>query len=107
VQGDIESSPFPGPEGKVNLDGDSLDAIIGIRGRYFPGQSGKWFFPYYADIGTGDSDMTWQSAAGVGYAFGWGEIAGVWRYLDYDQPKGKALADINFSGPEIGAIFRW
>jgi hypothetical protein len=107
IEGDIEASPFPGPEGEAKLDGDSLDAIIGIRGRFFLGQSDKWFFPYYADIGTGDSNFTWQAAAGIGYAFNWGEIAGVWRYLDYDQPEGKPLADLNFSGPAVGAVLRW
>lgn len=107
VEGEIEPSAFPWPEGKASLDSDSLDAVIGIRGRMSLGQNANWFLPYYADIGTGDSDLTWQAVAGLGYAFNWGEIAGVWRYLDYDQPKGKPIADLNFSGPAIGAVFRW
>jgi len=30
-----------------------------------------------------------------------------WRYLYYDMPSGKAIKDINFSGPAIGLTFRW
>jgi hypothetical protein len=33
-----------------------------------------WYLPYYADIGTGDSDLTWQLFGGIGYMFNWGDI---------------------------------
>lgn len=59
------------------------------------------------DAGTGDSDLTWQAAAGLGYTFGWGDVAIIWRYLDYDLPSDAKVADMNFSGPEAGVIFRW
>ena len=26
--------------------------------------------PYYADLGAGDSDLTWQLFGGIGYRFG-------------------------------------
>ena len=29
----------------------------------------KWYLPLYDDIGTGDSDLTWQLGAGIGYRF--------------------------------------
>jgi hypothetical protein len=41
------------------------------------------FVPYYLDVGTGDSKLTWQGIAGLGYAFSWAEVIGTWRYLDY------------------------
>ncbi len=63
--------------------------------------------PYYLDVGTGDSDFTWQGIVGMGYAFHWGEVAAAWRYLYYDLPSGKAINDMSFSGPEIGVTFRW
>ena len=63
--------------------------------------------PYYFDMGAGDSDFTWQGIAGLGYAFHWGEIAAVWRYLYYDLSSGSAINDMNFSGPAIGVTFRW
>jgi hypothetical protein len=44
---------------------------------------------------------------GVGYAFGWGDLKVAWRYLDYDLESGAPIADLNFSGPALGATFRW
>ena len=83
------------------------DAIIGARGRYAFGAKKTWFVPYYLDIGVGDSDITYQGIIGLGYAFGWGDIVAVWRYLYYDFASDKAIKDMNFSGPAIGATFRW
>ena len=71
------------------------------------GAEHKWVVPYYFDIGTGDSDVTWQAVLGLGYAFGWGDVDLVWCYLDYDLKSGGAIEDINFSGPALGAKFRW
>ena len=105
--GDIGQLPLPGPEGRAEVSADYWDAIIGVRGRFAFGNDGSWFLPYYFDVGTGDSDFTWQAVAGLGYAFGWGDVAAVWRYLDYDLPSGKPIGDMDFSGPAIGAVFRW
>jgi hypothetical protein len=89
--------------GKVN----NWDAIVGVKGRYGVGGSGKWFLPYYLDVGTGESRLTYQAVAGVGYAFSWGDIAGSWRYIKYDFKDGKALKDLSASGPMVSAIFHW
>ncbi len=78
---------------------------------FFPllnaGAPSQWFVPYYLDIGAGDSDLTLQVLAGIGYRFSWGEVVGAWRYLAYDLPSDKAIADVNFNGPAVGAVFRW
>lgn len=63
--------------------------------------------PYNFDIGTGQSDLTYQIAAGVGYKFGWGDAVAVWRYLDYNFKSGKPIESMNFNGPQIGVTFRW
>lgn len=105
--GDIGGTPLPGRTGSVTLGNSYWDFIVGLRGNLAFGQNNKWFIPYYVDIGTGDSDMTWQALAGLGYRFNWGEVAAVWRYLDYDLPSGKPIADMNFSGPAVGVILRW
>lgn len=107
LSGNIGNLPVQGPVGSAKISASYWDAIIGMRGHLGFGQSGNWYIPYYADIGTGDSDLTWQAAAGLGYRFNWGEIAGVWRYMDYDLPSGKAMGDMDFSGPAVGAVFRW
>ncbi len=86
---------------------DNWDGIIGVKGRYSFGSQREWFVPYYVDIGTGDSDFTWQGIAGIGYAFRWGEVIASWRYLDYNLKSGQKIENVNFNGPVIGVAFRW
>ena len=63
--------------------------------------------PYYVDVGTGDSDLTWQGIVGIGYAFSWGEVIAAWRYLDYDFKSGQKIESVNLNGPAIGVAFHW
>jgi hypothetical protein len=107
LSGNIGQIPRPGREGSGEAGLTNWDFIVGLRGRFAFGQNNAWYVPYYLDLGTGDSDFTWQAAAGVGYAFRWGELTAVWRYLEYDLPSDKAIADVNFNGPAVGAVFRW
>lgn len=81
------------------------DGIVGAKGRI--ALTDHWFLPYYADLGTGDSDLTWQAFGGVGYAFRWGEVSLTYRYLSYDQGDDKPLQDISFGGPKLGVGFRF
>ena len=83
------------------------DAIVGIRGRIGLGAKKALFIPYYLDLGVGESDFTWQGIAGLGYAFGWGDIVAAWRHLYYDMSSGSAIDTIRFSGPALGVTLRW
>lgn len=107
ISGDIGETPIPGREGKAKVSRSAWDAIIGLRGRFSFGQESNWFMPYYLDVGTGDSDLTWQAMGGIGYAFGSSEIMAAWRFLKYDMPASGLVADLDFSGPLVGATFRW
>ena len=88
-----------------------LDALILLAAdggsRYAFGDRLQWYVLLYADIGAGDSQLTWQAAAGLGYAFGWGDVVGLWRYLRYDFKSDQAIQDLAFNGPMIGVTFRW
>jgi hypothetical protein len=97
----------PGRQGSSEADLQNWDGIIGVKGRLNFGARREWFVPYYLDVGTGESDLTWQAVGGIGYAFGWGEIIGAWRYLDYEFKSGKKVESLNFNGPMIGVAFRW
>jgi len=103
---------FAGPLGRFPQSGslsekkDLLDAVIGVRGRVNIGES-KWFVPYYLDIGTGSSSLTWQGVAGLGYAMGWGDVQLTYRHLYYDQSNDQLLQDFSFSGPALSATFRF
>lgn len=107
LAGDVATVPTAGRGGSYEIKANNWDAIVGVKGRYAFGNGRAWFVPFYADVGTGESDLTWQAAAGVGYAFGWGDVLAVWRYLGYDMKSGQAVEDVNFNGPMIGVTFKW
>jgi len=107
LAGDLAGVPTAGRGGNNEIEANNWDAIIGVKGRYALGDSGRWSLPFYADVGTGDSDLTWQVAGGLSYAFGWGDVLGMWRYLKYDMKSGQPVADLSFNGPMIGVVFHW
>ena len=107
TSGNVGPIPLPGRGGSVSDKANNWDAIIGVKGSLAFGDAKQWIVPYYVDVGTGESDLTWQAIAGIGYSFSWGEIIAAWRYLDYNFKSGSAIKDINFNGPAIGIGFRW
>ena len=100
-----------GSEGVVDIarrssrDLTEWDGIVGVRGQIRLGD-GRWYMPYYLDIGTGSSNWTWQALLGVGYTFDWGDVNLSIRNLSYDF-NGKNDMDLRMTGPALGATFRW
>ncbi len=90
--------------GKVSSSKDEWDGILGVKGQILFGDT-RWFMPYYLDVGTGSSNLTWQAALGAGYRFDWGDVTLALRSLSYEFDKDDA--DIRFTGPVLGATFRW
>ena len=93
--------------GRSEVSEDNWDAIIGVRGRARFGDNLRWFVPYHVDIGAGNSDLTWQALAGVGYSFDWGDVGVVWRYLDYDFKSDQRVQSLTFNGVAIGVSFKF
>ncbi len=91
--------------GSVGTDVDLWDGVIGIRGRSAIASS-PWFVPYYLDAGAGTSKFTWQGMLGVGYGFGWGDLLLAYRYLTFEDG-GDHVQRLTFSGPTLGATFRF
>ena len=85
---------------------DLWDAIVGIRGTVGLGDS-RWAIPYYLDVGTGDSALTWQGVAGIEYRYDWGDLQLLYRHLYYDMKGDKLLQNVSLSGPAIGVNFRF
>jgi hypothetical protein len=81
------------------------DGVVGVKGR--ANLSGDWFLPFYLDVGTGDSDLTWQALAGAGYRFHWGDVSLAYRYLKWDLGSSSPIDDISFSGPQLTATLRF
>lgn len=81
------------------------DAVVGFKGNYRFNE--KWFAPYYFNIGAGDSDLTWQAMAGIGYSYGWGDVLVAYRHLSYDEGNDGLLQDLELSGPAIAVNFHF
>lgn len=103
------AGPGPGQTfaaaGDVSKNEDVWDGVIGVRGR--AKLADRWYVPYYLDVGAGSSSLTWQALAGISYAYRWGEVTLAYRHLYYDQKSDKLLQDFKFSGPLLGATFRF
>ena len=105
VTGPGSGQTFP-RAGSISERMDLWDGIIGVKGRVWIGRS-NWSIPYYFDVGTGSSSLTWQGLLGVAYSW---EVIGVtlaYRHLYYDQKNDKLIQDMRFSGPALGVTFRW
>ena len=91
------------PSPKLSQSVGLWDAIVGVKGAYKVND--KWFIPYHLDVGTGDSDLTWQALAGLGYRFDWGSVMLAYRHLYYDQGSSGLIQDLEFSGPALGVSY--
>jgi hypothetical protein len=105
VSGPGGGQTFP-RAGSISERMDLWDGIIGVKGRAWLGSS-NWSIPYYLDVGTGSSNLTWQGMIGVAYSFKWGEVTLAYRNLYFDQGGDKLIQDLRFDGPELGVTFRF
>jgi hypothetical protein len=79
-----------GPGGELGL---KLDANA----------SKDWYLSYLADIGTGDSDVTWQLFVGANRKFPWGDLMLGYRYLKWELGDDKLVDHLEVNGPIVGA----
>lgn len=93
--------------GLVDSDG-SRDAFDGFAaGRATWSFARRWSVLVYGDVGAGDSDLTWQASAMLGFHFtNWGLGFG-YRILDYDLEDGSDELDLAFEGLMYGVEFRF
>ncbi len=98
-----ESGPLGSRQAKASDSGHVWDAVVGVNGQIE--LADKWYLPYYLDVGAGDSDLTWQAFAGVGYRFKKVDALLGYRYLDWDFDDNEVFDDLNLSGVFVGAKF--
>ncbi|NOR56062.1 MAG: hypothetical protein GQ531_07615 [Sulfurovum sp.] len=84
---------------------DFTDALVGIKGYYNINQN--WYVPYLFDIGTGDTDLTYQAEASLGYRFDWGNILLTYRYIHYESDDTFLVNELDMYGPKIGVVFNF
>ena len=96
----------PGQSRTISESLSAWDGIVGLKGHASLGE--RWYLPYYVDVGAGQSKLTWQATAGIGFRAGrvW-DFALVYRHLEWDLDSTRVIDDINISGPTLGVIFRW
>lgn len=99
---DPSAPPF---SSSLSESGNNWDGIIGVRGEV--ALSHKWFIPFHLDIGTGESDLTWQGFAGLGYRFKRVDVLAGYRYLYWDFEDNAALDDLDLSGFGAGIRFHF
>jgi hypothetical protein len=94
--------------GSKSNDSDSeyvLDALIGSQ--VILNLSDRWYISCYADVGAGDSKLTWQAWPGVGYRLKHVDVVAGYRHLEWETDGGDTIDDINFSGPMLGVKLRF
>ena len=84
---------------------EAYDALIGVKGSFDINEN--WYVPYILDIGAGDSALTWQAQASIGYRFGWGDVLATYRYIHYEVDAVKLVEDFDLYGPKIGVVFHF
>jgi hypothetical protein len=92
--------------GSISERADLWDGIVGVKGRFLLGES-NWSIPYYLDMGTGSSSLTWQGMLGIAYSYKWFGATLAYRHLYYDMKGDKLVQDMWFSGPLVGVNFRF
>jgi hypothetical protein len=87
---------------------DWWDGIVGASGRVYLDNTKHMYFDYYGDVGTGDTDLTWQVQGTFGYRINdkWDVRAG-YRYLRWNFDSSSTLADLHVRGPQFGATYRF
>lgn len=92
-----------------STSGSGWDGIVGLKANYDLNE--KWFMPFAFDVGTGDSDQTWQAFAGVGYKYENFDVIAGYRHLEWEFDNSSAgdgaLNSLDISGPIIGVKYRF
>ena len=90
---------------RVKESGSNWDAVVGVRGGV--NLTERWYLPYHFDIGTGNSNVTWQAFGGIAYRFKYADLALAYRYLRWNFDDNKTFDNLYFHGPFIGVKFRF
>jgi hypothetical protein len=99
--------PSVSPAIHVSQRQDIFDGFVGVRGRVSLTEDGRWYVPFYLDVGTGTSKVTWQVMTGLGYAMKWGDVNASYRYLAFHGSGDQLVQTLRLNGPAISATFRF
>jgi hypothetical protein len=106
IDGDLKGQ---GPLGRSRGFNDSASIVDGLVGVHADVELGDGFSLIgYADLGAGNSDLTWQVLGAVEYSFS-NSVSGAigYRYLGYDFGGHAPLDDLALYGPIVGVTVRF
>ncbi len=87
-------------------DKSFIDFMVG--GRYTHHFNDRWLMNVRADIGTGDTESSWNALAGFGWKFG-SELDNAvllgWRHMEAEVEEDERQTDVAFDGPIVGVLF--
>ena len=102
----LPGAPIISGSGTTSVSDSNWDGIIGMKGNYKLNE--KWFMPFMFDVGSGDSKMTWQAFAGVGYKYENFDVVAGYRYLEWEfDDVFVGFNEFDLSGPMIGLNFKF
>ncbi|WOD14433.1 hypothetical protein [Paraburkholderia kirstenboschensis] len=84
-----------------------FDGFAGVRGRAAITEDGAWYIPFYLDVGTGSSKLTWQALTGLAYAAKWVDVGLIYRYLAFYGSGNQLVQTLRFSGPGLNVTFKF
>jgi hypothetical protein len=91
-------------EGSTSVSGNAWDGIVAARGEIDLTEG--WYLPFYVDVGTGESRLTWQAYTAVGYKFDNVALSVGYRHLEWDfdddDDFGETFNWLTVSGPMVG-----
>lgn len=112
------SAEITRPDGSVALGRSGIltagrkvwNGIGGIRGRIYLGDAdwlggGRFYLPFYFDVGGGGSHPTWQAFGGIGYQTRAVGLSLGYRYLAFEQGSSAVIPKLRLGGPIIVANF--
>jgi hypothetical protein len=94
--------------GGFSASRDIWNGIGGVRGRIYLADAdwlggGRFYLPFYFDVGGGGSNPTWQAFGGLGYQTSRVGVSVGYRYLAFHQESSALFQKLSLGGPILAA----
>ena len=97
---------------RVDSSGSLTDGFVGVR--YLTPLGERWSLTLRGDAGAGDTELTWNASAVLGYHFGQNDRFNIlvgYRHMEIELKdtvdSTRVDTDLTMSGPEVGFGFRF
>src|SRR5688572_17718488 len=98
----------PGPIGPIRRTSDKSFTDFIVGGRLVHPFNDRWLLTLHGDIGTGDTESSWNALALIGWKFGGDLDKAVlfgWRHMEFEVEERGRETDVIFDGPIAGVLF--